>query len=415
MWSRNFLLALFFISTLFSQNSMSGYGYGSSLENTDAASSGVSNSLLPSFKSNVSLSNPSTWHNLLFTYLNTSIDVQNANFQSQSSNNFSLSTMKLVIPWKQKMSFGVAFEPYLFREVTITDSTMTAFNFNDEDLFYTRMNSSSGGPSLGQLSFGYKLNEFDSVGSTLSIIFGSSRATRTLTIDNENHLLQSRDYFSGAIMDLFYSTKRLKIKEKPIFLSIGLELPVRGINVENDSYQAFLDLNDNNYHDTNDFPDVGQALLPLTQKYDNELQINSYTLGADYEFSPRKHIQVEVLNWKDSGNHNLNSSLFNGYIESKNKLSIAYMKFAQPFSRDRYNFKGSFFIQNYGVKNLENINEVGLGLGVGVNFGITGNQIDFGYKFSKRSGLHLIDKETLHTFNVGVSIGDLWFVKRREI
>jgi opacity protein-like surface antigen len=91
------------------------------------------------------------------------------------------------------------------------------------------------------------------------------------------------------------------------------------------------------------------------------------------------------------------------------------MKFAQPFSRDRYNFKGSFFIQNYGVKNLENINEVGLGLGVGVNFGITGNQIDFGYKFSKRSGLHLIDKETLHTFNVGVSIGDLWFVKRREI
>ena len=72
-------------------------------------------------------------NSLIFTYLNTSIDVQNANFQSQSSNNFSLSTMKLVIPWKQKMSFGVAFEPYLFREVTIADSTMTAFNFNDED------------------------------------------------------------------------------------------------------------------------------------------------------------------------------------------------------------------------------------------------------------------------------------------
>ena len=51
MLSRKFILVLFFISTLFSQNSMSGYGYGSSLENTDAASSGVSNSLLPSFKS----------------------------------------------------------------------------------------------------------------------------------------------------------------------------------------------------------------------------------------------------------------------------------------------------------------------------------------------------------------------------
>lgn len=415
MWSRNIFLALFFISTAFSQNSMSGYGYGSSVENTDASSSGVSNKLLPSFKSNISLSNPSTWHNLLFTYLTTSVDVQSVALQSQSSTNFSLSSMKLVIPWKQKMSFGVAFEPYLFRELTVSDTTMTAFNFNDDELLYTRMNSSSGGPSLGQLSFGYKLNEFDSIGSNLNIIFGSSRSTRTLTIDEENHLLQSRDYFSGAMMDLFYSTKRLKIKEKPIFLSFALQLPLRGVDIENDSYQAFLDLNDNNYHDTNDFPDVGQALLPLTQKFDDELKASSFLLGADYEFSPRKHIQIEILNWKDSGNHNLNSSLFNGYVDSKNKFSVAYMKFAQPFTRDRYNFKGSIFVQNYGVKNLENISEVGLGLGVGFNFGITGNQIDFGYKFSKRNGLHLVGDESLHVFNIGVSIGDLWFVKRREI
>ena len=415
MWSRNFLLALFFISTLFSQNSMSGYGYGSSLENTDASSSGVSNRLLPSFKSNVSLSNPSSWHELLFTYLNTSVNVQSTKFQSQNNTNFSLSSFKLIIPWKQKMSFGVAFEPFLFREIAISDTTKSEYNFSGKDYLYNRKYSSSGGPSLSQISFGYKVNDFDSVGTSLSVVFGSSRSTKDLFFDNENHLAQSRDYFSGSFIDLFYSTKRFQIRENPIFLSFALEFPLKGIDIENDSYQSFLDLNDNNYHDNDDFPDIGQALLPLSSNFRDEIKVNSLTIGADYEFSPRKHIQVEVLNWKDSGNHNLNSSLFNGYIESKNKLSIAYMKFAQPFSRDRYNFKGSAFIQNYGVKNLENINEVGLGLGVGVNFGITGNQIDFGYKFSKRSGLHLIDKETLHIFNIGVSIGDLWFVKRREI
>jgi len=122
-----------------------------------------------------------------------------------------------------------------------------------------------------------------------------------------------------------------------------------------------------------------------------------------------------MLIWKDNGEHNLNSSIYGGYVNSKNKFSVSYMKFAQPFSRDRYNFKGSIFFQNYGVKNLENINEVGLGLGVGFNFGITGNQIDFGYKLAKRDGLFLVGDETLHSFNVGVSIGDLWFVKRREI
>ena len=414
MLSRKVLILLL-VSCAMSQNTMSGYGFGSSVDNSEASSVGVSNELMPSFKTNVSMSNPSTWHNLLFSYLNTSVDVQNANFQSNSSTNFSLSSAKLIIPWKQKMAFGVSFKPFLSREVAINDTTMTAFTFNEEDVLYTRMNSSSGGPSQGQLSFGYKLNEVDSIGANLNIIFGSSRYTRNLIVDNEDHLLQSRDYFSGSMIDLFYSTSRMKAKDNQIFLSAALSLPLKGIDIENDSYQAFIDLNDNNYHDTNDFPNVGQALLPLNQQFKNEIKVTSFTLGADYEFNPRKHIQAEMLMWKDNGEHNLNSSIYEGFIESKNKFSISYVKFAQPFSRDRYNFKGSLFFQNYGVKNLENINEVGLGLGVGFNFGITGNQIDFGYKLAKRDGLFLVGDETLHSFNVGISIGDLWFVKRREI
>ena len=414
MLSRKVLILLL-VSCAMSQNSMSGYGFGSSVDNSEASSVGVSNELMPSFKTSVSMSNPSTWHNLLFSYLNTSVDVQNANFQSNSSTNFSLSSAKLIIPWKQKMAFGVSFKPFLSREVAINDTTMTAFTFNEEDVLFTRMNSSSGGPSQGQLSFGYKLNEVDSIGANLNIIFGSSRYTRNLIVDNEDHLLQSRDYFSGSMIDLFYSTNRINIKDNPIFLSAALSFPLKGIDIENDSYQAFIDLNDDNYHDTNDFPNVGQALLPLNQQFNNEIKVTSFTLGADYEFNPRKHIQAEMLMWKDNGEHNLNSSIYEGFIESKNKLSISYVKFAQPFSRDRYNFKGSLFFQNYGVKNLENINEVGLGLGVGFNFGITGNQIDFGYKLAKRDGLFLVGDETLHSFNVGISIGDLWFVKRREI
>ena len=414
MLSRKVLILLL-VSCAMSQNTMSGYGFGSSVDNSEASSVGVSNELMPSFKTNVSMSNPSTWHNLLFSYLNTSVDVQNANFQSNSSTNFSLSSAKLIIPWKQKMAFGVSFKPFLSREVAINDTTMTAFTFNEEDVLFSRMNSSSGGPSQGQLSFGYKLNEVDSIGANLNIIFGSSRYTRNLIVDDEDHLLQSRDYFSGSMIDLFYSTSRMKAKDNQIFLSAALSLPLKGIDIENDSYQAFIDLNDNSYHDTNDFPNVGQALLPLNQQFKNEIKVTSFTLGADYEFNPRKHIQAEMLMWKDNGEHNLNSSIYEGFIESKNKFSISYVKFAQPFSRDRYNFKGSLFFQNYGVKNLENINEVGLGLGVGFNFGITGNQIDFGYKLAKRDGLFLVGDETLHSFNVGISIGDLWFVKRREI
>ena len=72
MLSRKILI-IFFIGFIFPQNALSGYGFGSSVDNSEAASLGVSNELLPSFKSKVSLSNPSTWHNLLFSYLSLSL------------------------------------------------------------------------------------------------------------------------------------------------------------------------------------------------------------------------------------------------------------------------------------------------------------------------------------------------------
>ena len=49
MLSRKFFILLFLTLAL-PQNAMSGYGFGSSVDNSDASSVGVSNQLLPSFK-----------------------------------------------------------------------------------------------------------------------------------------------------------------------------------------------------------------------------------------------------------------------------------------------------------------------------------------------------------------------------
>jgi len=412
MLARKIISTLIISSFVFSQNSMSGYGYGNTSYSNEFS---LSNTILPSFKENISLSNPSTWHNLLFTYISTDVKVQQVKYSSNSFDNFSLSSAKFIIPWKSQMSFGISFEPYLEREISIEDSTSSSFIFDDNELFFSNSLVSSGGPSIGKLSFGYKLNEFESIGSSLNIIFGSSRKSRNLIIDGDSHLLQSRDYFSGSMIDFYFSSYRFKFRDEDISIFLKINLPISGINVEHDSYQAFIDLNDNDYHDSNDFPDLGQALLPEKTNFKNELKINSFTIGANYKFSQDENVQLEFFNWNDKGNHKLDSSIFGGYIEKKSKLSLAYVKFSKPFTKDKFNYKASIFFQNYGVKNLENINEVGLGLGVGINFGLTENQINVGYNFSNKNGIHLIDKEKLHTFSVGISIGDLWFVKRREI
>lgn len=407
------IITILFLSFSFSQNAMSGYGYGSSNDYSSPMSVGLSNNLLPSFKNNVSLSNPASWHNLFFTYLSTSVNVQESKFDSRSSTNFDLSNFKLIVPWKQKMSFGISVEPYLSRELTVSDSTLSTFT-NNSTIEFSRINQSSGGPSLVKFSNGYKLNESESLGSSFGFIFGSSRYSKNLIIDEQSHLLQSRDFFSGSILDLYFLSSRLKIRDKPLIFSLGVQLPLSSIDIENESYQAFLDANDNDYHDSNDFPNVGQALLPVVKNYNNEMKINSLNIGLDFQFKSRQHVQFQYASSKDSGEHSLNNSIFSSYIESSEKLSLSYAKFAKPLSKDRYNFRSSIYLKDFSIKNLESVNEVGLGLGLGVAFGIVGNQIDFGFNFSKRSGIHIINEEFVQTFSVGVTIGDLWFVKRRE-
>lgn len=58
--------------------------------------------------------------------------------------------------------------------------------------------------------------------------------------------------------------------------------------------------------------------------------------------------------------------------------------------------------------------ENGVSSGIGIKFGTTGNQIDIGYSYGIRTGLPT-GNETLQRLSVGVSIGDIWFVKRREL
>jgi len=413
MLIRSFIIILLSNIAL-SQNILSGYGYGSSKLQSSPSSLALSNSLLPSFKNDVALSNPSSWHNLAFVHLNTSADIQQSIYKDLSSTNFSLSSVNLIVPWKNEISFGISFEPFLGREIVTDDSTSTKISISDQEINYKRTNTSSGGPSIAKFSFGNKLNDFESIGLSFGYIFGSSRLTRKLNVDSENYLVQSRDFFSGSLLELYFSTSRLD-KSGKIDLFLGYGLSLNDLDIENNSYQAFLDLNNNNSHDNNDYPTVSQSLPPEITFYDNEIKISDLRIGLDYEFTPRKHLQFEYANFRDSGNHSSNSSLFSSFLSGKEKFSLSYAKFAKPLSRDKINFRTSINFQDFDVENFQKVSEIGLGIGLGINFGIAGNQIDFGYNVSKRKNVFDKNDELLQIFSIGVSIADLWFVKRREI
>ena len=416
MLNRNLVLLLF-LSALFSQSTMNGYGYGMFSQNDEAAILGSGSvGLLPSFKNDVSLSNPSTWHKLSFTYLNTSFESQSNKFGSSSSKNSGLASAKLIIPSKQKISFGLAFKPLFSREITIVDSTFNEFIFAGSDtLDYSRSNKTGGGSSMAQFAVGYKLTDTDDIGLGIDVIFGSSRSSQNLIIDSNDHLLQSRDYFSGSLIEFYYTTRRFSFNDNPLVLSLNYNFSLNDIDVENESYQAFLDLNSNNYHDSQDYPNVAAALMPTNTIFKNEISISDFKAGIDYEFAERYHAQLEVQSWNNNGKNALSSSLYPGYIEGKSKINIGFLKFAKPYSTDKFHFRAGLSFSDYEIKNLDNVKEVGLGLGVGIEFGLMRNQIDIGYNLVNRDNIYNVGSETVQSFNVGVSIGDLWFVKRRKI
>ena len=102
---------------------------------------------------------------------------------------------------------------------------------------------------MAQFAVGYNINDTDDIGVGIDVVFGSSRSSQNLIIDSDDHLLQSRDYFSGSLIELYYTTRRFSLNDRPLILSLNYNFSLNDIDVENESYQAFLDLNSNNYHD----------------------------------------------------------------------------------------------------------------------------------------------------------------------
>ena len=52
-------------------------------------------------------------------------------------------------------------------------------------------------------------------------------------------------------------------------------------------------------------------------------------------------------------------------------------------------------------------------MGIGFKFDVTGNQLDFSYRTGSRS-INGDYKELVKGFNIGLSLGDVWFLRRRE-
>ena len=416
---KKFIPLILCLSLLVGQGTMNGFGLGHFYENQGITSAGNGlNSLVPGFQSNVSLSNPSTWHHLKYTHLSLSYSGdENTISDLHLLNRYSgLSYASWIVPIKSKGSFGLALVPYADQRISLTDTDTTSFIAFDDTLSLLKSFDRSGGIMAFKVGTSYLIRENFSIGLSVDMLFGSSRQNESIFFDGSSIIQTSRTRYSGVLGEVFIS---LALQER-INLFASVKQTLRGLDGIYTEKHLFDDANGNGYHDYgNDFP------LPDSVSAKNEIRLTGihkpkqFSFGVQSKLNKQTSISFEFSTIKDKGT--IDSSLtlpINNSIDHSNDFKLSLVRFPNDISLDlvdKISFRTGLMYKSHTLA-LSNaiVSEVGGSLGFGFKFKTVGNQVDLNYYLGKRNYSDTFNAEIIQQMQVGVSLGDLWFVKRRQ-
>lgn len=422
MWPiKKFIPLILCLSLLMGQGTMNGFGLGHFYENQGITSAGNGlNSLVPGFQSNVSLSNPSTWHHLKYTHLSLSYSGdENTISDLPLLNRYSgLSYASWIVPIKSKGSFGLALVPYADQRITLT-GTDTSFIAFDDTLNLLNSFDRSGGIMAFKVGTSYLTRNNLSVGLSVDMLFGSSRQNESIFFDGSSIIQTSRTRYSGVLGEVFIS---FVLQEKINFFA-SVKQTLRDLDGIYTEKHLFDDANGNGYHDYGnplDFP------LPDSVSSKDEIRLpgihkpEQFSFGIQSKLNKQTSISFELSSIKDKGTISDYLTLpLDDWINHSNDFKLSLVRFPNDISLDlvdKISFRTGLMYKSHTLA-LSNaiVSEVGGSLGFGFKFKAVGNQVDLNYYLGKRKYPDSTFKtEIIQQMQVGVSLGDLWFVKRRQ-
>ncbi len=420
---KKFIPLIFCLSLLVGQGTMNGFGLGHFYENQGTTSAGNGlNSLVPGFQSNVSLSNPSTWHHLKYTHLSLSYSGdENTISDLPLLNRYSgLSYASWIVPIKSKGSFGLALVPYADQRITLT-GTDTSFIAFDDTLNLLNSFDRSGGIMAFKVGTSYLTRKNLSVGLSLDMLFGSSRQNESIFFDGSSIIQTSRTRYSGVLGEVFIS---FVLQEKINFFA-SVKQTLRDLDGIYTEKHLFDDANGNGYHDYGnplDFP------LPDSVSSKDEIRLpgihkpEQFSFGIQSKLNKQTSISFELSSIKDKGT--ISDYLtyltlpLDDWINRSNDFKLSLVRFPNDISLglvDKISFRTGLMYKSHTLHSKTIVSEVGGSLGFGFKFKAVGNQVDLNYYLGNRKySDNYFKTEIIQQMQVGVSLGDLWFVKRRQ-
>ena len=402
-------------SVVITQSVFNSYGLGLSRTSFHSSANGAGSiGLIPSFHPGVSMDNTATWPGLDYTYIsgsfaNQSHSIKKSNIQNQASR---FNKLQFVIPFIDRYALGLTIKPLNNQNSFFRTDTLM-FNFDGTNIFSSKEFRSGGGIMEASLGLAIPLNRNMGLGFTVNHLFGSSRDEQSVIINNIYYRMFNLRTYNGSTFDfdfagLLYSDISLSIST---YARVGMTN--KSISGKLYKFNFYEDSNNSYSYDANDYP--GDLVVDTTST-SNIYSPNSFSFGVNLAFKNDLNIFSELQMWNDESTNTNYASIFNDKIGSKFHIGGGFIRFGNLNARDwqdKITFRLGAYQDKYSlIYTGKSLNENGISVGFGFKFGASGNQIDFSF----RNGTRLItegQKELFKEITIGVSLGDLWFLRRR--
>ena len=413
---RNIFISLLLLNYIHAQSVFNAYGLGLSKSGHYTATSGAGSiGLVPTFHPGVSLDNPATWPGLKFTYISGSYNSRSVGLENRNDITYGngLDKIQFVIPIQDRYAIGVSLK-LVNNHNSYFKTDSSTFDFQGKNLITNKEFRSGGGLLAGSFGVSFPMNEKMGLGFSVDRLFGSSRDEHSLVLNDIHYRMFNIRTYSGTVMNLNFAGNFYNDNDLIVLAFARISMTGKAVSGTLYQFDLFEDRNDNYTYDPDDYPaTVNVDTIEVSDIY----APNSFSFGLNAGFRNDLNIFGEFQIWSDEASSANYESIYTDQIGSKTHFGGGIVKFGNIGARawqDKLTFRLGAFKESYGLKySGKTINENGITMGIGFKFAVTGNQLDFSYRTGSRS-INGDYKELVKEFNIGLSLGDVWFLRRRE-
>lgn len=364
----------------------------------------------------INLQNPAAYGKLRLTAYAGGISHQRMTLKSTSAeeNNQITNFDYLALGFNIGKGFGAGFGLRPYTSVGYNIVTESLSNGADVNTRYT----GTGGLNKVYFSMGYEITKNLSVGVTTNFNFGTLENNRTQTVedvqfgtfDNRTSRMNGFDFnyalnYTPTLRDKYtlFSSVRVNTQAN---LSVRNTQQIGSFSTVTASRIEEVDVN----LDSRGLRETGLTVPTTTTLGLGFGEDKKWFLGAEYSFQglsdfSNEFIEVENLSYQDAS-----TIAFGGYFIPEYNSFNNYLK--------RIVYRAGVRMQNTGmILNNTEINNFGITFGLGLPLSSASggfSNVNLGFEFGKRGTTEMmLIEENYFKINIGLSLNDRWFQKRK--